>query len=359
MIPAMAGSGGAERTMSYLLEYLAGRHEVALLTLESPDAVSFFSLPSSVKLIHLNKLGGRGFKRLGRIVSRIWSIRQAVRTCAPDVVLSFMDTMNVAALVGCFHLDVPVVVSERNDPALHRIGRAKELLRDRVYHLAHTVVAQTERVAHYFMPRLQGKLCIIPNSVPRFTKCARPDQPDAEGRLRIVAVGRLEPHKRLDHLIRAFARIAQEHPNWDLHIIGEGRQRGQLENLVRLHRLGGRVKMPGVINDVARYLCACHLMAFPSRYEGFPNALAEGLALGLPAIGLRGVSGVEELIVDGKTGLLIDEGEEALAAALLALMRSGAVRLKAGNAARRHVRQWEPDRIFKMWDIVLKEAIDR
>ena len=58
MIPAMARPGGAERAMSYLVAHIARRHEVTLLTLEQADAVSFFSVPDTVKLIRLNKLGG-------------------------------------------------------------------------------------------------------------------------------------------------------------------------------------------------------------------------------------------------------------------------------------------------------------
>ena len=270
--------------------------------------------------------------------------------------MSFMDTMNVTALVSCFRLGVPVVVSERNDPALHRIGRAKELLRNHSYGFARLVVAQTERVARYFAPRLQAKLRIVPNPVPQYSACAHPDRPNADGRLRIIAVGRFEPHKGFDRLIEAFAHVAKDNPNWDLRIIGEGPQRAQLEDLVRSRRLKGRVQLPGIVTDVCVQLCASHLLVFPSRYEGFPNALGEGLAVGLPAIGLKGVSGVEELIVDGKTGLLVDEEIDAMAAALSALMGSAAKRRKFGEAAREHVLRWTPSCVLTLWDAVLSEA---
>jgi glycosyltransferase involved in cell wall biosynthesis len=100
-------------------------------------------------------------------------------------------------------------------------------------------------------------------------------------------------------------------------------------------------------------------MAFPSYYEGFPNALAEGLATGLPAIGLKHVSGVEELIVEGGTGLLVEKGNQpdALAQALSELMRNGTLRRRFGHAARKHVAKWAPDRVFAMWDQLLAEAV--
>jgi glycosyltransferase involved in cell wall biosynthesis len=358
MIPAMAAPGGAERTMSYLVSHFAQRHEVTLLTLESPEAAAFWPLPSAVESVGIDKLGGKGLRRLARVLVRPGRIRQEIQARSPDVVVSFMDTMNVTALISCLRLDVPVIVSERNDPALHHIGRAKELLRDRAYQLAHIVVVQTERIARYFTPRLQAKLRIIPNPVPQFPNCAAPQRSGANGRFRMIGVSRLEPHKGFDRLIQAFAEVAQAHPDWDLRILGEGRQRAELEALISARHMDGRVQLPGIVRDVIGELCSAHAMAFPSRYEGFPNALAEGLALGLPAVGLRGVSGVEDLIVHGKTGFLVSEDCGAMAEALSRLMRDAAIRKQCGDAARHHMRQWAPSKILALWDAVLYEAVN-
>ena len=360
MIPAMAGPGGAERTMSYLVAHLAERHAVTLLTLEGPDARPFYPLPASIEQIRIDALGGRGVKRLRRVLSRPLRIRREVVACSPDVVVSFMDTMNVTALISCLGLGLPVVVSERNDPALHRIGWAKEAVRDRLYPLARLVVAQTRRVAAYFPPSLQSKLRIIANPVPAALLSAQPDRPNPEGRMRIIAVGRLEPHKSYDRLIDAFALIAQDRPDWDLVIIGEGPARASLEALVRQHGLERRILLPGVVIDVFGELAASHLVAFPSQYEGFPNALAEGLAAGLPAVGQRGVSGVEDLIVDGKTGVLVDPkgGASAWAMALSALTGDARRRAELGDAARKHVAQWAPSHVLGLWEAALVEAAE-
>jgi glycosyltransferase involved in cell wall biosynthesis len=100
-------------------------------------------------------------------------------------------------------------------------------------------------------------------------------------------------------------------------------------------------------------------MAFPSLYEGFPNALAEGLAVGLPAVGYRGVSGVEDLIIHGTTGLLVEQeaGVDGLARALAALMSEPDLRAILGKSARRHVSRWSPEIIFAEWDGVLADSI--
>jgi glycosyltransferase involved in cell wall biosynthesis len=345
--------------MSYLVAHLAERHAVTLLTLEGPDARPFYPLPASIEQIRIDALGGRGVRWLWRVLSRHPRIRREVVAFSPDVIVSFMDTMNVTALISCLGLGLPVVVSERNDPALHRIGRAKEAVRDRLYPLAQLVVAQTRRVAAYFPPSLQSKLRVIANPVPAAPLSAQPDRPDPKGRMRIVAVGRLEPHKSYDRLIDAFALIAEDRPDWDLLIIGEGPARASLEALVRHHGLARRIQLPGVVIDVYRELAASHLMAFSSQYEGFPNALAEGLAAGLPAIGQNEVSGVEDLIVDGKTGVLLDPkgGVTAWATALSSLTGDARRRAEFGGAARKHVAQWAPSRILGLWEAALVEAV--
>jgi glycosyltransferase involved in cell wall biosynthesis len=358
IIPTMSGPGGAERTMSYLVVHLAERHDVTLLTLDRPDALSFYPLPDSLRQVRVDKLGGRGIRRLVRVLSRPFCVRREVRTLNPDIVVSFMDTMNVTVLISCLGLGIPVVVSERNDPALNRIGRFKELLRDRLYPLAQLVVTQTNRAARYFPPSLQPRLRIVTNPVPLCPLCAEPDKANAEGRLRVIAVGRLERQKGFDQLIEAFGRVAHEQAEWDLAIIGEGPERTRLEASVKRLDLDGRVRLPGIMRDLSSELAASHLMAFPSQYEGFPNALAEGLAVGLPAVGYHGVSGVEDLIVDGKTGLLVNMGEGAiaLAGAMSALMSDARLRRQLGDAARRHVTQWAPSDVLTRWEEVLIEA---
>jgi glycosyltransferase involved in cell wall biosynthesis len=177
----------------------------------------------------------------------------------------------------------------------------------------------------------------------------------------MIAVGRYEPQKGFDLLLNAFASIAETHPDWNLAIVGEGPERPNLEAQVRRLRLEARVMLTGVVPDISKELANSQVMACSSRYEGFPNALAEGLAAGLPAVGYKGVSGVEDLIVDGRTGLLVDfnEGAAGLAHALSKLIGDPRRRAAASRAALEHIRQWAPDHIFSLWDEALAEATGR
>lgn len=354
------GPGGAQRVMSLLAADLSQRHDIAILTWEREQQKSFYPLPPAALVIKADRLG-QGLTRLWRIASRPGRLRREARGFGADVVLSFTDTMNVTAILACLGLGVPVVVSERNDPRHRRIGRAKSLARRLVYPFAARVVVQTERIALYFPRGLAPKIRVIANPAPRDPQEARPGSAGADGRRRMIAVGRLEAQKGFDRLIEAFALLAGDFPDWDLAIFGEGLRRPALEGLVRKLELGGRVRMPGVTSEIAAELAAAHLMVFPSLYEGFPNALAEGLAAGLPAIGHSGVSGVEDMIVPGETGGLADpaDGPAALAAEMRRFMSDGALRVRAGAAAREHMARWSAPRVLGAWEALLREAAAR
>jgi glycosyltransferase involved in cell wall biosynthesis len=307
----------------------------------------------------VDQLGGFGLQRILQIMARARLMRQTVKAQRPDVVISFMVGINITALTSCVGLGVPIVVSERIDPSEHCIGKIKEVARAYTYPLARLIVVQTHRVASYFPQSLQPKIRIVGNAVIPAPVTAQPFATDSNGRKRIVAVGRCDPQKGFDRLIDAFALIANNYPDWDVVIAGDGPERPGLEDRVRRRGLEARINIIGFVSDVYQELSAAQLIAFPSRNEGFPNALAEGLAAGLPAVGYNGVSGVEDLIIDGKTGLLVDQKEEiaGLARALSTLMANANLRVRLGKAALQHVRQWEPDRMFALWDEVLREAV--
>ena len=179
------------------------------------------------------------------------------------------------------------------------------------------------------------------------------------GRKRVIAVGRHVPQKGLDLLLEAFATVAAAHPDWDLAILGDGPDHPALKRQVQALGLEGRAFLMGIVPNILEELSNSQVMAFPSRYEGFPNALAEAMAAGLPTVGFAAVSGVEELIIDGKTGLLVDpkDGASGFARTLTRLLADSKLRLELAGAGRQHVLNWQPDRIFSLWEDCLEEAV--
>jgi GalNAc-alpha-(1->4)-GalNAc-alpha-(1->3)-diNAcBac-PP-undecaprenol alpha-1,4-N-acetyl-D-galactosaminyltransferase len=359
IIPGLGSVGGAQRVIAYLVSQLAGRHDVTLMTLESVQTRSLYALSPLVRMVHAGLLGGNNiFQRAFRIVARFVAIRRQINQVQPHAILSFLDTMNITTIVSALGSGVPVVISERIDPLHHKIGAIKGLLRSLLYPLADCCVVQTERVKSYFTQRSRPKVLVIANPVPMPAHQANPGKANDRGRFRVIGLGRLDRQKGFDLLVEAFAHVARSFLDWDLVIFGDGPERSVLQRLIEQHNLQERVKLAGVTSDPDREFAASHILAFPSRYEGFANALAEGLAVGLPAIGHRGVSGVEEMIVANKTGLLVERraGTDALAEGLRRLMASPELREQLGAQARRHMERWPPSKILQQWEACLSSV---
>lgn len=138
----------------------------------------------------------------------------------------------------------------------------------------------------------------------------------------LLSLGRIHPKKALDHLIRAFAMLADEFPTWRLQIVGpdERGHAGELSRLVTSLAVPRVTIAPPVFGDEKQSLmAAADLFALPSHSENFGMTVAESLALGVPVIATRGTpwAGLET----ERCGKWIDHGANAMAAALRELMR--------------------------------------
>jgi glycosyltransferase involved in cell wall biosynthesis len=160
----------------------------------------------------------------------------------------------------------------------------------------------------------------IPNPVKMFNL----NIADTRNR-RIVSVGRLEEVKGHKYLIEAFARI--DNKGWELHIIGDGSMRDELENLADSLKLGDFVTFHGHLIDFEEILSTAEIFVLPSIKEGFPNALIEAMSVPLACVSGDYYEGSPEIIEDGINGLLFEpRNVEALSNTLQMLVENDKLR---------------------------------
>ncbi len=357
--------GGAQRVMAQLLAHFVGQgHQATLITFETSSDQSFFPLDERVRVLPLGRVSeGRGLGRVGRVMGWVHSLRRAVIATKPDVVISFIDLTNVMVLLATRGLGLPVIVSERIDPHHHAIGRVGQGLRRLAYPKADRVVVQTARAARFFASLPPARLVTLANPVPPARLQAQPDRAGSNGRWRIIGVGRLDRQKGFDLLIAAFARLAGRFPDWDVVVFGKGLERPALQREIDQHGLGSRIVLAAPSQSIAEELAASHIFAFPSRYEGFPNALAEAMAAGLPSVAFADVSGVEDLVEHEVSGLLCPWGDGddgaigSLTENLQKLMEHSQRRLDLGARARTCIEDFAPSRILQAWDQLVVDVV--
>ena len=315
----------------------------------------FMNLKPAVKIrpILLADIPGGGLKANLKRVRRLTHI---LRAESPDVVVSFLNYTNILVLLACRGLGLPVVVSERLDPRVHRLDLFWGTLRRWLYPAAKVLVNQTEAAASWFRPWMGDRIRIIANPV------LEPDLGDGAPEIvleipSLVAMGRLHPQKGFDTLLEAMAIVHRRRPALKLTVLGEGHQRPELETLRDRLGLNGVVSFPGRVKNPYRVLAQAEAFVLSSVTEGFPNVLCEAMAVGLPVISTRCPSGPEEIITAGVSGMLVPVGDaEAMAAAILELGQDEARRTAMGREARAIVERFSLESILAAWEEVLVDA---
>ncbi len=326
--------GGAERVMAGLTTRLQQRgHIVTLITLDDGHH-DRHEIGSEVQRVALNVMRHSRNKLSGLLNSgrRIWALRKAIEQSNPDVVLSFCDVTNLLTLLATRGLSLPVVISERSDPAQQSLPWPWSVARPKLFRRADDVVVLTQTAANTVAAWSKGPPTIIPSAVDRPPVLDRHHLFTRTEKI-LVGVGRLEIEKGFDRLIAAFARVASSFPKWQLRIIGDGSCRLALEQQAAALGLSTRIQFPGWLQPIWPSLRDADLFALTSRYEGFPSALLEAMATGVAVIAVDCESGPRAIIDNDVDGLLIANDEASIDVALERCMGNEALRHWLGKNA--------------------------
>lgn len=174
------------------------------------------------------------------------------------------------------------------------------------------------------------RLVTIHNAMPDVdeTLRAKPGKSPA----RLVMVARLSRWKDQPTLLHALSGLKDL--DWQLELVGDGPYRGQLEELAQNLGLASRVTFLGYRHDVPERMAEAQVFLLISKWEGFPRSILEAMRAGLPVVA-SDVGGVQESVVDGKTGFVIPRGDvDGLRECLRKLITSSELRVSMGEAGR-------------------------
>jgi glycosyltransferase involved in cell wall biosynthesis len=304
------GYGGAQRQLSLVAPALAARGVDVLVACMSEVTTPFAAV-----------LRGRGVplttfaRRRGVDPSRLFALRRYLVGERPDVVHSFSDASNVYAFLATRGLGLRLVASMRSDRISLRGARARVL--PSILRRSDFVVTNSSAGRDTLVTRIglrAERVLLVRNCVEVEAPAPAGDGP--RGGRRVGFVGRLVPLKRPERLIDAFASISTDVPDAELVVVGEGSERDALA--ARVHRAGldGRVTFTGTVEDARPLMRTFSCLVLPSSHEGLPNAILEALSVGIPVVASP-VGDIPDLVVEGRTGLLLpDDSVGALAAAI-------------------------------------------
>ncbi|MDI3421701.1 stealth conserved region 3 domain-containing protein [Streptomyces luteolus] len=375
--------GGTELAVHTQARHLAARHEVEVLSVFRTRPEPFFAeareLPvrylvdrtaSPQRPVRESRLDDEACRTLAALPSELvepaWEptfdrlsdveLAAALPVLDTDVLVTTSPALMAAAVA--YAPARVVTVHQEHRPSQRRDASVEPLLLHGPR--LDALVTLTERTRLWLAESLgtsAPELAVIPHAVP---DGFRPSA-DGEGRVIVAAAG-LAGEKRVDHAIRAFARIADAHPDWTLRIFGGGRREQELRRLIDGSGLQDRVELLGPCRDMAAEWAKAGLSVLTSDHdEAFPPVLLEALAAGVPVVAYDVLTGPAEIVRHQVDGLLVPPGDiDSLAAALSALMGDPETRNGYGIAARRGVYgRFSSVRVTGLWEELYTRLVAR
>ena len=196
------------------------------------------------------------------------------------------------------------------------------------------------------------RLARIPNALPKLD-----GSPREQRQKMIVAAGRLSREKGFDLLISSFAKIAARHPDWKLHIYGDGDERASLQQQIEALGLSAAVVLSPATGDLGRIMAECAVFALSSRAEALPLVLLEAMSKGMAVVSFDSAAGPRDVIDHGANGLLVAaEDVNAFADALEEVMTHEQRRRELGRQAMVTAATYDPVSIGRRWEELLQEV---
>lgn len=353
--------GGAERVVTNLANRFAKEGYQVIIATEWYGE-NEFQIDSEVRRVHVGLQEGDEKKHhLIQFLLRVKYLRKFLKQEKPDILIPFARKALYRGLMAAYFMKIPVLISVRTDPVGHYDELSDKIQIPILFPRADGCVFQTEGAREFFAPRLQENSRIILN--PIHDKYI--DVPKPEKRTKtIVQSGRLVDFKNQPMLIRAFVKVHEEHPEYDLKIYGGDSFDGTkeiLENLIRENEAQDYVHLMGASDSLEKDLADAALFAFTSDWEGLPNALMEAMALGLPIVATDCPCGGPRTIMTNEVdGLLIPiKDERALTDGINRLIEDTELAERLGAQARKIADRANEQTVYEQWRDYIEQLCSR
>lgn len=364
IIPSMKG-GGAEKVMLTLLEHFSrDKFELTLVLFEKKGEYLDL-IPAGIRVLNLHKKGKIDF--LG-LINRLASV---FRQEKPHVILSFLWYANVITILAkkLSMTHIPVILTVQNFMSKvlkdQRWGWIKQLMVRLLFPSASRVATVSKGVADDLVKNFKVSLshiCIIPNpiDIKKIKKLSSEElhHPWFDNQVPvIVSAGRLNRQKGFPLLLKAFARLQKEIP-LRLIILGEGEERPTLESLISKLQLNPWVQLPGFIKNPYPYIKNSSIYVMTSLYEGFPVAMLEAMACGIPIVSTDCPSGPDEIITDGFNGLLVPVSNESeLCSAISKILKDKAFGKRLSEKASLDIEKYSINQIVGKYEELMDTVV--
>ena len=365
---------GMERILTDKINYLAEKNdmELFLITYEQSGHPLSFPLHPKVKHIDLDVrfYSTHGHSLLKR-VSMYSKMRKLFKKRLKDVISEINPEIIVTTTYSYPILDLIIKVSKTSKYILESHVAKSSVLKSNdftnpiIKKIANIYDAYTLKQIRKFDVLVtltnddQGswgnitQTLVIPNFVKPYTSTTT-----SLDTHKIISVGRLHEQKGYDLLIKSWGYVHSQHPNWEIHIYGNGALKETLTNNIQEHHLQEcffiHPPTPTIHEEYSKY--SFYVMS--SRYEGLPMVLLEAMSHGLPCVSFNCPYGPSEIIKNREDGLLIENGDiNALAEGICYLIEHEEERKQMSKRAKENIQRYSPEHIMKQWNELFNNLV--
>lgn len=283
------------------------------------------------------------------LLSTIRIISRYIKNNKIDLVISFLSEINILVLMSVFfNTKIPVIVSERNDPIGIKLTLPWNILQKITYYRANLITVQFEDFKFFMGNKISRKVVTTPNIIlePKFIRKSK----KSFEKINFISNARLNPVKQFDLMIKAFRKVVDKCSNVELHIYGDGSEKLRLLNLINEMKLTEFVFLHDHTNDVYLNLKDSDIYLMTSKHEGFPNALSEALAVGLPAVVFECHSGINKLVKNDFNGYVVKNNNiDLFAQKCIYLCEKSYLIDEFGLNSRKIVEKYKKDKVIDIW----------
>ncbi len=382
----LAAVNGATKILYYFANTMAKRGYEVVVCYPNPQNPKFDpNFDKSVKFYNLDYLDIGDFKSKRKSFS-LWNffikkrckkslnilkyaelsdkMEYIVEKEKPDVIIPFFMHVSCQLLFGKKY-DTPIIQMYHTHPKVYHSKQNPFSKKTKdMGILFNEVVKQVDRLqlffpsyADYIKPLFKARTCFIHNPV----KIPEQQADLTKTKKKIIYLSRIDKNKGQNILIEAFALIAKSYPDWEVLIYGDFEPREykvEIDKIIEKYSLSEQVKLMGVTNQPIEALLEADIGAYTSTYEGFPLGLSEAMSVGLPCVGLKNATGINELIKDRHSGLLCESNQVDVARKLVQLMANPPLRIRYGQNAREEMKQYSTELYLAKWDNLINEILE-
>lgn len=358
------GYGGAEKAIISEANMLAEHYEVEIACVYKLYEKPAFLLDERVRVRYLSEqlkpnkeelkqairdrklitAVREGMKSMKVLYYRKHSIKKEIQRTDADVIISTRYLFH--KILGRYKKPGVITIAQEHNHHNNDEQYIQRMVAS-VRHIDYFMPVSRELTEFYARRMPQVKCVLIPHSLDHIPETVSSlDQPA------LISVGRLSPEKGYPELIEVFAEISKDDPEWQLHIIGDGEERGKIEEAIQQYNLGSRVTLHGYQNKeyIEKMLRSSSIYVMTSYTEAFGIVLIEAQSLGLPCVAYDSARGALEIIENNVNGYLIKNRNRAeMCEHIKMLMNSKKLRVQLGSKGRENSLQYAADNIEKQW----------